>query len=244
MLCIIASVQGVKGIRFIPIFGNSPTNRPNGDPKGKTLTSLAIKKNLKFIGSHFHTFITHRNKGKPDIAPTNHHFNLFHYHMYPGKSVGSDHIPVIPKVSMQPIRIISQPKKSIKTLNITAYKEQLSSCQFPNLNKIPITIIDTVAENIIKISNNLLMTIAKLLILRPLKHNYEPTPLIKHKLQQYQAAMNNYIVYGVPNLEYLRNLRTALIVVITTHKTNIWVAVVKGAADNYGNPAQFWKTVK
>ena len=81
-----------------PMFGNSPANRPNGDPKGKTMASLAIKKDMTFIGPHFHTFITHHNKGQPDIALTNHHFNLFHYHMYPGKSVGSDHIPVILKV--------------------------------------------------------------------------------------------------------------------------------------------------
>ena len=32
-----------------PMFGNSPTSRPHGDPKGKTLASLVIKKNLKFI---------------------------------------------------------------------------------------------------------------------------------------------------------------------------------------------------
>ena len=61
---------------------------------------------------------------------------------------------------------------------------------------------------------------------------------------QYQAAMNNYIIYGVPTLEYINNLRTALPVIITTHKTNIWEAVVKAAVDNYGNPAKFWKTVK
>ena len=133
-----------------PMFGNSPINRLQGDPKGKTLTSLAIKKNMKFIGPHFKTFITRCNKGKPDIALTNHHFNLFHYHMYPGNSVGSDHIPVILKVSMQPIRILSQPKKSIKTLNITAYKEQLNKSHFPNLNKMPIHSIDVVAENIIE----------------------------------------------------------------------------------------------
>ena len=132
-----------------PMFGNSPTNRPNGDPKGKTMASLAIKKNMKFIEPHFYTFITHHNKGKPDIALTNHHFNLFHDHMHPGKSVGSDHIPIILKVSMQPIRITSQPKKSIKTLNITAYKEQLSKCQFPNLNKMPVNNINVVVENII-----------------------------------------------------------------------------------------------
>ena len=105
-----------------PMLGNSPSNRPNGDPKGKTMASQVIKKNMKSIWPHFHTFIAHHNKGKPDIALTNHHFNLVHYHMYPGKSVGSDHIPVILKVSLQPIRITSQPKKSIKTLNITAYK--------------------------------------------------------------------------------------------------------------------------
>ena len=67
-----------------PMFGNSSANRPNGDLKGTTMASLAIKKNMKFIGPHFHTYITHHNKGKPDIALTNHHFNLFHYHMYPG----------------------------------------------------------------------------------------------------------------------------------------------------------------
>ena len=52
------------------------------------------------------------------------------------------------------------------------------------------------------------------------------------------------MIYGAPNLEYLRNLRTTLLAIITTHKTNIWEALVKAAVDNYGNPAEFWKTVK
>ena len=223
-----------------PMFGNSSTNRPNGDLKGRTMASLAIKKKMKFVGPHLHTYITHHNKGKPDIALTNHHFNLFHYHMHPGKSVGSDHISAILKVSLQPIRITSQPKKCIKTLNMTAYKEQLSKYQFPNLNKMPINSIDTVAENII---NNIQQTTndkCKTSHTKTIK-TYEPTPLIKRKLQQYQAAMNNYIMHGVPNLEYLSNLRTALLVIITTHKTNIWEAVVKAAVDNYGDPAKFWK---
>ena len=58
-----------------PMFGNSPANRPNRDLKGRTMASIAIKKNVKLIGTHFHTYITHQNKGKPDIALTNHHFN-------------------------------------------------------------------------------------------------------------------------------------------------------------------------
>ena len=159
---------------------------------------------MKSIGPYFHTHITHHNKDKPDIALTNHHFNLFHYHMYPGKSVGSDHIPVILKVSLQPIRITSQPKKSIKTLNIMAYKEQLSKCQFPNLNKMPLNSIDTVAENIINNIQQAADDNCKTSHTKTIK-TYEPTPLIKRKLQQYQAAMNNYIIYGVPNLEYLSN---------------------------------------
>ena len=141
---------------------------------------------------------------------------------------------------MQPIRITSQPKKSIKILNITAYKKQLSKCQFPNLNKMPINSIDTVAENIINNIQQATDDICKTSHTKTIK-TYEPTPLIKRKLQQYQVAMNNYIIYGVPNHEYLR---TALLIIITTHKTNIWEAVVKAAVDNYGNPAQFWKTVK
>ena len=243
-----------------------------GDLKGRTMASIAIKKNMKFIGPHFHTYITHHNKGysiyilytlavspslgvsrqqkkkkkrqtRYSLALTNHHFNLFHFHMYPGKSVGSDHIPAILKVSLQPIRITSQPKKSIKRLNITAYKEQLSKCQFPTLNKMPINSVDTVAENTINNIQQATDDNCKTSHTKTIK-TYEPTPLIKRKFQQYQAAMNNYIIYGVPNLEYLSHLRTALLVIITTHKTYIWEAVVKAVVDNYGNPAKFWKTVK
>ena len=73
----------------------------------------------------------------------------------------------------------------------------------------PINSIDTVAENIINNIQQATDYNCKTSHTKTIKM-YEPTPLIKRKLQQYQAVMNNYIIYGVPNAEYLRNLRTAL----------------------------------
>ena len=83
---------------------------------------------------------------------------------------------------MQPIRILSQAKKSIKTLNITAYKEQLSKCHFPNLIKMPIHSIDVVAENIIENIQQATDDNCKITHTKSIK-TYEPTPLIKRKLQ-------------------------------------------------------------
>ena len=80
----------------------------------------------------------------------------------------------------------------------------------------PINSIDTVADNIINNIQQAADDNCKTSHTKTIK-TYEPTPLIKRKMQQYQAAMNNYIIYGVPNLEYLNNLRTALLVIITTH---------------------------
>ena len=64
----------------------------------------------------------------------------------------------------------------------------------------PINSIDVVAENIIENIQQATDDNCKTFHTKSIK-TYELTPSIKRKLQQYQAATNNHITYGAPNLE-------------------------------------------
>ena len=76
--------------------------------------------------------------------------------------------------------------------------------------------------------------------------NYQPPPPIKGTLQQYQASSLNYLMYGAPTANNIRlNVsRDELITKIISDKNTKWDLIVKLASDKYGNPAEFWKSVK
>ena len=103
-----------------PIFNNMGT-RNSPDNKGITLAAVINKRNLHYLGPPFYTYVINRAKGKPDIILCNDKFKLFHHQIDRGKSIGSDHIPIIFKISIKPFRVVKPAKLNIKSLNITGF---------------------------------------------------------------------------------------------------------------------------
>ena len=225
-----------------PTFNNMDT-RNSPDNKGIMLTAVINKSNLHYLGPPFYTFVTNRAKGKPDIILCNDKFKLFHHQIDRGKSIGSDHIPIIFKISIKPFRVVKPAKLNIKTLNITGSQDQLKTLEFNTLNHKTIDEIDNVMQKIITniqeaTKNNCKLT--KSVTIQP----YQPTPLIKRKLQQFQAANLNHIIYNVPPTTYLHALRDELVNLIVEDKNSKWEDIVKLAMKNYGKPFEFWRDVK
>ena len=88
-----------------PNFSNSIKGQPNGDATGKILNKFIQSNNLNFLGPYFHTYISNKKRGKPDLILSNNKFKLYHYYIQPGEFIGSDHVPIIMKISINPIKI-------------------------------------------------------------------------------------------------------------------------------------------
>ena len=223
---------------------NASQHAPRGDAKGNQIFSIARNKNLTFLGPDFYTYKTHFNKGTPDVVLANDAFtNLFHHAISEGGPVGSDHIPIIVKISTSPIKILIPPKSNVKTLDITKYKDSLKNDTFPNLNDQPVNVIDSTLE---KIFNNIKVNTKKHCKVCSVitKRNYQPTLKIRIKLKQFQAAYNNYYTFGHPNINKLNEMKTDLINLTKLHKITCWQKVVNSAIKSRGNPDIFWKRIK
>ncbi|ROT79048.1 putative reverse transcriptase [Penaeus vannamei] len=70
---------------------------------GRQLLSIFDAKRLHYIGPDFFTSYTNVGKGRPDLVFGNRAALAYHTHLQPGPNVGSDHIPVIIKISTSPI---------------------------------------------------------------------------------------------------------------------------------------------
>ena len=103
------------------MFLNTLAHHYNGDYRGAQLALLARGRNLDFLGPLFNTFKTNRAQGKPDIVLANNQFRMFHHNITKGNQIASDHIPIIIKISSQPIKVIQNRRvnvKSIKTCQV------------------------------------------------------------------------------------------------------------------------------
>ena len=164
------------------VFDNTYSSHPNGDQKGHCLFNLMKLKKLSFLGPYFQTFITKARRGKPDIILCNHLFTYLHYKISPGKDIGSDHIPIIAKISAKPFVEMCEPKRNFNKLNIEEYKKELS--------KIPIHDLDGKQHTVIDSETNRLMTAIidasdnnSPLINTKVIQQYKPTPKIKRLLK-------------------------------------------------------------
>ena len=221
-----------------PIFYGNSTNL-----KGKMLYNLCNSRNLNYLGPNFNTFFSSYNKtGRPDFILANQSLSLFHYKISQGNPVGSDHLPIIFQLQTTPFKTSHQPKPNISKLNSKEYTSYLENIQFQPLNGMPSCNIDKQLDQI-----NTHITKATLLH-SPLSSikisaSYHPTPLIKQKLKQYQVMINSFLTLGYPNFTAINKVKSDLIDLIKTHKTQNWESLVKIAYNCYGDPKEFWRKI-
>ena len=121
---------------------------------GKSLHTLITEKKLKHIGPFFPTFINTRASTTPDIVLGNN--KIFHnIHLTPGPNTPSDHIPIIAKISANPIQIPIRPRLQYSNANWNQYKTDLTNTPNINLQNATTAQIDTVLESL---TNNIINT--------------------------------------------------------------------------------------
>ena len=226
-----------------PMLDNESVHKPLGDSKGQQLSKIASLKKLKCLGPIFKTFVTRHKRGKPDIIMANKEFDIFHHQIEAGDNFGSDHIPIILSIQTQPFKVIIPKKVNFNTLDTKQYQSELKTMAKLDLNQKPAIEIDNATEklmeNIIKATNNNCQANTTKVI-----KSYEPTPKIKRKLSQYNAACMNYYRYGAPNMQKLNEILNEIRTLTKEHKSEQWGQLVKLATDNYGQPKKFWSGIK
>ena len=203
-----------------PTFNNSPSSN-TGDTKGRQLVAIIRNKNLSFLGPNFNTFLVKNRKGKPDLILCNNSFNIFHHFISPGKPVGSDHIPIIISIQVTPFKLLKTPKPNLNKLDINKYKATLENDIYPSLDLKPITELDVVIEKVYNQITNATSICAPKCNIIVIK-NYLPSPRIKRKLEQYQAAYLNHCQFGFPPTNTLSEMLLTLTNLVETHQQDNW----------------------
>ena len=222
---------------------NTSSSNPYGDLKGKQLFNLSNCRNLKFIGPFFDTYIQNNRRGKPDVVLINKKMNLFHHNIIQGSHVGSDHVPVIIKLSLQPFKFFKQPTINLKNMDIDKYKNTLKEVKFDKLNNRPIEEIDKLTSKLMENIHEATKSSCTLNKIYCIK-SYNPTCRIKLKMRQFQAAYNSYLQFGFPNLEKTQQIKDELLELILNEKQILWETLIQIAQDCFKNPSKFWRRVK
>ena len=116
-----------------PTFDNC-NNITQANGRGKQLHSLCNSRNLNYLGPNFKTFRNNLSEGKPDLVLANNQFQIFQHRISKGGGVGSDHLPIILEISIQPIRILCPPKLLVDKLDKVKFKEKLSEDRIDSLD--------------------------------------------------------------------------------------------------------------
>ena len=101
-------------------------NHTRCDQHGRQLHQILTRKRLRFLGPDFPTCFTGNGTGRPDLAIANRQSMHLHHHLSPGKLCGSDHIPLILRISTNPIAIPSPPHFSYKHADWDAFRDSLA----------------------------------------------------------------------------------------------------------------------
>lgn len=209
--------------------------------KGKQLEYIIKDRNLTFAGPDFHTYVTKTGRGKPDLILLNNKILPFHYHTTQGNFTGSDHLPIIFKISIHPIKLINN-KTNLHSLDITQFKNNLKDDVFEDLQnknvKTMDKVVDSLFENIqVATKNN-----SKSYTVFPMQ-SYVPNSKTKQKLKQTVNAFNSHITKGFPPINIINKYKNELDLIILNETKNSWNKVVEIASDNFGKPHSFWQNI-
>ena len=221
-----------------PIFHNSKGNQ--SDPKGKQMYNLIKNFNLSVLGPDFNTFMTKKLKGKPDLILGNRFFSVFNHLVSPGNDVGSDHIPIIVKIQVQPFKFITPVKNNLKSLNIDKFKQELSLAPVESLdgkNKTEISSATAKLIHNIKTATSNHSDKNKCIIIRP----YSPSVDIMNRMTNYQVLCQEFYFFGLHNKLTLTNNLESIINLIKENYADKWKNLVSLASECYGNVSLFWQ---
>jgi len=98
----------------------------NSNKRGQHINYFLQQNKCHHIGPFFPTIIRHNSATNPDIVLKNNH--AFHnIHFKPGPLTPSDHIPIITKISTNPIQIAIKPRRCFHKTDWDNYRQELEN---------------------------------------------------------------------------------------------------------------------
>jgi len=212
---------------------------------GRQLLSIFNTKRLHYIGPDFHTTITARGKGRPDLVFGNRAALPYHTHLQPGPNIGSDHIPVIIKLSTSPIHNKETPSFRYKKADWNDFKSYLSDQNFDfNLDRENVLEIDRHWHHLFAwISAAMLRSIPRERY--KIRKSFHPSERTKRLLTCYR----NRFLQNIQNLHRVRwdltILRNHVIDSFDNDRKIHWQNLINQTESmRVRNPREFWQKIK
>ena len=211
---------------------------------GLELHQLSQLKRLRFLGPDFPTCYSHNGSGRPDLILSNRQTLPFHHHISPGPICGSDHIPIILKVSSNPIAIPSPPMADYKSTNWEDFRTTLANIHQPSqLDGQHHTDIDTAIE---RLHNDILTTADRHIPKKRHKIYRDFIPSIRTQRLSicYRTRLQRNMFNHLPIYRDLQILHRHIINSLQDDHDAHWETLVSRMdKSRCRNPTQFWRMV-
>ena len=221
------------------LLGHSDSN-----PVGRGLATLIRHNKLKHIGPAFPTLLRSNSTTKPDIVLSN--MMAYHnVHLDAGPLTTSDHIPIIMKITGNPIQIPIKPRFQFNKGNWDAYKAELSDIIPPNLNGISSHEIDQHLEAWTKKVQDATKKSVPVLTHRIIP-GVKPTPEIIQMQHRYRAILNHIQEAGI-SPQIMRRITDARLRIRNAYLTlrdRTWEEIIQKIKIDEKDGSKFWKSIK
>ena len=216
----------------------------NNNQHGQQLLQLSRLKRLRFLGPDFPTTFTYAGTGRPDLIFSNRQSLLFHHHVSHGPPCGSDHIPLILKISSNPITIPSPPRFDFNSADWDNFQTTLTETHQPTqLDGQSYTKIDDAVE---RLHTNIISSANRHIPKKQYKTHIDFRPSIRSQrlLTCYRTRFLTNIHNHIPINRDLQYLRTNIINSLQDDHDVYWRGLVtRMDGTRCRNPTQFWRMV-
>ena len=220
---------------------------PTTDAHGRQLLALFNTKNLHYIGPDFYTFHSTTGKGRPDIVFGNRAAQPYHTHCTPGPNIGSDHIPLIVRLSTNPIL---NPEKINFRYAQANWEEFTSELDSKNLNRI----CEVENKNVIEIDRlwgKIFTSIRDCMVRHIPRQAYKVRRSFvpSQRTIRLQNCFRNRFQQNINRLNQvqwdLTILRNHVLASFASDRNKYWLELVKTASDKrVRDPAEFWHHIR
>ena len=213
------------------------------NPVGDGLYTLITRDVIEHVGPSFPTRIVSNSSSTPDIVIS----NKATYHnilLTPGPSTTSDHIPIVAKITANPIQIPIKPRPHYARANWDRYKDDLENFTTPNLENATPDQIDQAASDWaskIKLASDTHIPLLKYRVVPGLNINTE----IQATQDEMFEIYNLVRIHGPSTLytdRYMR-LRNKLREQCKASQYNTWEEIIR-KIEMTEDPSSFWKSIK
>ena len=233
------------------IIGDMNAHHPNLDKKtgnnvGKAIMMLINNNKIRHLGPDFPTFLAHNSTSTPDLILSNNKT----YHNFiaqPGPTTPSDHIPILIKITSQPIRTPSPPIQVFSKTNWDDFRTEIQN-KANNINTDPYMTQQTLESSLKEWITAITSTM----------ENHIPTksfrtlqkPIYNQRIKELQwwskQLLQNSLIFGWSYTKYItyKTIKQAIKTECKEQNNKNWESKIKELNKLYKDPPKFWQNIK